>query len=49
MIICLEQGANDYACGLADATAPSSLASLNPERFTFLVPDYLGCSGKRPL
>ena len=29
MVICLEQGANDFACGPADATASqSSLASL---------------------
>jgi len=50
VVICLEWGANDlwFAYGPADATAtPSSLAPVNPERFTFLVPAYPGCPGKK--
>ena len=39
-----------FAYGTADATAtPSSLAPKNAEWFTFLVPAYPGCPGKRPL
>ena len=39
-----------FAYGPADATAtPSSLASLNPAWFNFLVPAYPGCPRKRPL
>jgi len=50
VVICLEQGANALHLGPADATANSaSVASLNPEWFTFLVPAYLGCLLKRPL
>jgi len=47
MLIHMEQGAI-FACGLTDATATlSSLASLNPEWFTFLVPANPGYPGKR--
>jgi len=39
-----------FARGPADATAtPSSLAPINPECFTFLVPAHPGCPGKRSL
>jgi len=39
-----------FAYGPADATAtPSSLAPVNPEWFTFLVPAYPGCRGEKAI
>jgi len=38
-----------FAYGPDDVTAtPSSLVPENPEWFTFLVPVYPGCPGKKP-
>jgi len=36
VVICLERGANDL-----------HMVQLMPEWFTFLVPDYPGCPGKK--
>jgi len=50
IVICLEQGANDFHMAHLMAMPPDHLLlQYNPEWFTFLVPAYPGCPGKSPL
>ena len=47
MVICLDQGANDLCMVQLAYGTPSSLAPVKLEWFTFLVPAYPGCPGKK--
>jgi len=50
VVICLERGANDLHMVQLMALPPYHLLLLqNPERFTFLVPAYSRCPGKKPV
>ena len=50
MVICLEQSTSDlHIVQMMSMPTPSSLASLNPERFSFLVPAYSGYPGKEAI
>ena len=50
MVICLESGANDmHMVELMPLPPHHLLLQSNPEWFTFLVPAYPGCPGKRLL
>jgi len=48
MVICLEQGANDlHMVQLMPLPSRHFLLQYNPEWFTFLMPAYPGCPGKK--
>jgi len=50
VVICLERGANDLHMVQLMPLPPHHLSlQENREWFTFLVPAYKGCPGKRPL
>jgi len=48
MVTCLERGANDlHMVQLMPLPPHHLLLKDNPEWFTFLMPTYLGCLGKK--
>jgi len=48
MVICLERGASDlHMVQLMPLPPHRLLLQLNPQWFTFLVPAYPGCPGKK--
>jgi len=50
MVICLDQDANDlHMVQLMPLPPHHLLLQQNPEQFTFLMPAYPGCPGKRQL
>ena len=49
MVICLELGADLHMAQLMPLPLTDSCFSKIQTGFTFLVPAYLGCPGKRPL
>jgi len=50
VVMCLERGANDlHVVQLMPLPPHHLLLQYNPEWFTFLVPAYPDCPGKRPL